>query len=204
MIALNDRVIAKVSNMPEKTNGGIILPTQNFQEGQAKINIGRVLAAGPGLTLRNGEVIKVPVKAGDVIVWEQYGALRFEILGPKIVCIRAEDIGAILDPSEYDEGWFEEFDGGQDAINDDAVSAYAKEQRDNQGKLPDLCECELLCQECGAKENIALPWKDSMGTVDDALLATQLCYKCNKPAYKVSKKILNSQIHVDGGTPRFH
>ena len=125
MIALNDRVIAKVSNMPEKTKGGIILPTQNFQEGQAKINIGKVLAAGPGLTLRNGEVIKVPVKAGDVIVWEQYGALRFEILGPKIVCIRAEDIGAILDSSEYDEGWFEEFDGGQDAINDDAVSAYA-------------------------------------------------------------------------------
>ncbi len=31
MIALNDRVIAKVSNMPEKTKGGIILPTQNFK-----------------------------------------------------------------------------------------------------------------------------------------------------------------------------
>ena len=80
MKALNDRVICRLCNMPDKTKGGILLPKQAFQDGEAKINMGRVISAGDGMVLRNGEIIPVKVKEGDVIVWEQFGALRMEIL----------------------------------------------------------------------------------------------------------------------------
>lgn len=203
MQALNDRVICKLSNMPEKTKGGVILPVQNFQDGEAKINIGKVLSAGDGLVLRNGEVIKVKVKPGDVIVWEQFGALRFEILGPRTVCIRSEDIGAVLDKGEYDDGWFEEFDGGQASQNKDATLEFKEKMDAVDTGRQDKCSCEIICNECGNKVDIELPWLDiNLASVDDSSLP--VCERCEKRAMKVSKKNINLTGHVSGGTPVFH
>ncbi len=203
MEALNDRVICKLANMPEKTKGGVLLPVQQFQDGEAKINIGKVLKAGPGMVLRNGEVIKVGVKEGDVVVWEQFGALRFEILGPHTVCVRSEDLGAVLSKDEYDDGWFEDFVEGQEKENKDAVIDFKKEMDAVDVALPDTCSCELICQECGVKSDKELPWLDkNLASVDDSNL--EPCWSCGKPAMKISKKNINLTGHVSGGTPKFH
>lgn len=196
MIAQNDRVIAKMANMPEKTTGGIYLPQQKFEDGKAKINIGIVLSAGPGMTLRTGEYVPVNVKKDDVIVWEQFGGLQFEILGPRTICIRAEDIGAVLDKSEYDLGWFDDYEEGTspDEIKQKAIDDFKTEERKSESKNVSGCDCELLCNECGNKMDIVLKWKDAF-TVDDSNLPA--CDNCKKPAMKVSKKNVTLQVNTE-------
>jgi chaperonin GroES len=188
MKALNDRVICKLANMPEKTKGGILLPDQAFKDGEAKINIGLVVSAGEGVTLHNGEKISVGVKKGDVIAWEQFGALRMEILGPKMVCVRSEDIGGQLEEGEYDMGWFEDFEGGQHSLVDKIVKdEQTKIITSQTGEVVKDCECETQCQECGLKDSIKLKVLDAtIGKVDDSNLPD--CRSCGKPSLKVTKK----------------
>lgn len=100
MQAINDRVIIRVGFMIE-SRGGIVLASETIDNGRIALNIGKVISCGQGVTLRTGEFIPVCVKEGDVIVWEQFGAIRFEVLGPDIVCVRSEDIGAVLKESEW-------------------------------------------------------------------------------------------------------
>lgn len=189
MKALNDRVICKLCNMPDKTKGGILLPKQAFQDGEAKINIGRVISAGDGMMLRNGEIIPVKVKEGDVIVWEQFGALRMEILGPRTVCVRSEDIGAILDKTEYDDGWFEDFEGGEHAENLEKtfenrkkILAVGEIERENK------CTCDVMCTKCGFEDQIKLDWIDKL-TVDESGMPK--CAKCFTNTMKITKKHMN-------------
>ena len=125
MKAMNDRVIARVGYMPEST-GGIILAATTMTDGQMKLNIGKVLAVGPGLTLRSGEFIPVGVKEGDIITWEQYGGIQYEVLGKNIVCIRSEDVGVILDrPDEYSHYLF----------TDEEIEAYRKQEQDKMEEI---------------------------------------------------------------------
>ncbi len=100
MRAINDRVIIRVGYMVESA-GKLVLASDTIDNGRIALNIGKVISAGEGVTLRTGELIPVKVKEGDVIVWEQFGAIRFEVLGPDVVCVRSEDIGAVLDETEY-------------------------------------------------------------------------------------------------------
>lgn len=194
MKALNDRVLVKLANMPEKTKGGVYLPTANFQDGQAKINIGKVLKAGDGMTLRNGEVVPVKVKEGDVVAWEQFGGLRFEILGPKIVCIRSEDIGAILEVGEYDDGWFEEFEGGQSKEHLDNIKKFKAEA------------VEAVLQ--NSKRKFKCPNNECK--VYDQIIEKEIvgpgfsnCEYCGSWLREEGEQ-RTAVVHVDGGTPRFH
>jgi chaperonin GroES len=200
MRALNDRVIVKMANMPEKTAGGILIPKGTIKDGEAKINIGKVISCGDGMVLRTGEVVACKVKAGDVIVWEQFGGIRFEILGPRFVCVRSEDIGGILDKSEYDEGWFEDFKEDYKTPTDIGRDKF-KEQMSEVVSKSDECNCELLCNECGNTQDVILKWRDEF-SVDDSNLPA--CDKCKKPALKVSKKEVRTTGIVAGGTPKFH
>ena len=101
MKATNDRIICKLAYMPESTSGKIILAQTTIDNGKTKLNIGKVLSVGPGMTLRTGEFIPNCVKEGDVVVWEQFGAIEFEVVGKDIVCTRSEDVGCILEESEW-------------------------------------------------------------------------------------------------------
>ncbi len=169
MKALNDRVIVKLGIMPERTQGGIDLPTVAVKDGQAKVNVGRVIAAGGGIQLRTGEFIPVNVKPGDVITWEQFGGILYEILGKNVVCVRAEDIGAVLEPSEY-AGW--EFD---DSIIQERQEKIQKElaEKKEQVKLiqyesdntrfdgtctNDLCEKNFMLQHIYGNEPKKCRW----------------------------------------------
>jgi chaperonin GroES len=66
---LADRVLVKRVQAVTKTAGGILLPDSNV----GKSNEGEVLAVGPGLTLRDGTVLKVPVAVGDKVLLPEFG-----------------------------------------------------------------------------------------------------------------------------------
>jgi co-chaperonin GroES (HSP10) len=187
MRALNDRVLVKMANMPEKTEGGIIMPDRVLRDGQAKINIGKVLAVGGGITLRTGEVIPVRARVGEVVVWEQYGGVLFEILGKGIMCIRSEDIGAILEPGEYQDTWFSDEVEAQNVQNN--LDAFEKQRK----KLREVVEtkCERICAECGFE-----------GSDEDHKNIWSICPKCEKESFKTKNPKMIG--HVSGGTPMFH
>jgi|SRR6185369_1262404 len=117
MIAVNDRVICRVAYMPESTSGKIILATSAVDNGKTKLNVGKVISAGPGILLRTGEWIPNIVKKDDVIVWESFGAIQFEVIGKDVVCTRSEDIGCVLEESEWK---------GKYMFDDAEIEAYEK------------------------------------------------------------------------------
>lgn len=119
MKAINDRVFCKVAFIGAQ--GKIVLASETIDNGKLKLNIGKVLSAGDGVTLRTGEVLPVKVKEGDVVIWEQFGAIHFEVLGPSVICVRAEDIGGILDEVDWK---------GKYMFDDVEIEAYKKKIED--------------------------------------------------------------------------
>ena len=66
---LHDKVLVKRTEEEETTAGGIVLPGSAAE----KPSQGEVIAVGPGKRQDNGELIAPDVKAGDLIIFGQYG-----------------------------------------------------------------------------------------------------------------------------------
>ena len=62
---LHDKVLVKRTDEEQTTPGGIVLPGSATE----KPSQGEVLAVGPGKALDNGKVQAVPVKKGDLVVF---------------------------------------------------------------------------------------------------------------------------------------
>ncbi|MDI7266978.1 MAG: co-chaperone GroES [Myxococcota bacterium] len=90
---LHDRVIVKRLEEEEKTKGGIIIP----DTAKEKPLEGRVVAAGNGKILENGEVRKLDVKAGDRILFGKYTGNEIKIDGEEHLILREDDILAVID-----------------------------------------------------------------------------------------------------------
>ncbi|ONK61487.1 uncharacterized protein A4U43_C08F30420 [Asparagus officinalis] len=71
--ALN-RVLVEKIVPPSKTTSGILLP-----EKTTKLNSGKVIAVGPGARSRDGNVIPVTVKEGDVVLLPEYGGTEVKL-----------------------------------------------------------------------------------------------------------------------------
>ncbi len=71
-----------------QTAGGILLPETNV----AKANEGEVLAVGPGLTTKDGTVIKVPLAVGDKVLLPDYGGTQIKIDNEEAVLFRSDEI----------------------------------------------------------------------------------------------------------------
>lgn len=109
MEAKNDRIICEIGIMPEKLQSGLYAPDAAVRDGQAKINVGRVLKFGPGFKLTTGEWVQgYDGQEGDVICWEQFSAVSYEILKKGLVCIRNSDVGCTLEKGEYEGYYFDQ------------------------------------------------------------------------------------------------
>lgn len=149
MKAINDRVIIRVGYVPE-SSGGIVLAQTTIDNGRLAFNVGKVIAAGPGVTLRTGEFIPVCVKKDDIVVWEQFGAVRFEVIGPGIVCVRAEDIGGILDEEEWKGKYLfepDEIEAHQKRLEDER-QAYLQKLRQEQAEMASLSVFKCMNKKC--------------------------------------------------------
>lgn len=90
---LDNRVLVRRLAAEEKLKGGIILPdTAKKKQEQAE-----VVALGAGKRDKNGTLIPMPVKVGDIILMEKYAGTEVTLNGEEFVILRADDIIAIVE-----------------------------------------------------------------------------------------------------------
>lgn len=92
---LNDFVLLELIPDADVTQGGIVLPTQRRRD--SLLIRGRVLEAGPGEVLENGDRSLVSVMAGDRVLFPAGHGESFEDDGRKLVMIRAAEIVAKIE-----------------------------------------------------------------------------------------------------------
>ena len=90
---LADRVVIEPLDEEASTSpGGIIIPDTAKEKPQA----GKVVAAGPGRTTDNGQLIKLDVKKGDKVVYSKYAGTEYTSGGVEYLILRESDILAII------------------------------------------------------------------------------------------------------------
>ena len=89
---LHDKVLVKRTEEEETTAGGIVLPGSAAE----KPSQGEVIAVGPGKRQDNGELIAPDVKAGDLVIFGQYGGNEVKIDGEEYLIISEGDIFGVI------------------------------------------------------------------------------------------------------------
>lgn len=90
---LGDRVLVRRLAAEEKLKGGILLPdTAKKKQEQAE-----VVAIGTGKKDKQGNLIPMPVKVGDIILMEKYSGQEVTLNDEEFVIVRAGDIIAIVE-----------------------------------------------------------------------------------------------------------
>jgi len=90
---LHDRVIVKRMEEERKTPGGIVIPDSATE----KPIRGKVLAAGKGKILENGQVRPLDVKVNDVVLFGKYSGTEVKVDGEELLVMREEDIMGIIE-----------------------------------------------------------------------------------------------------------
>ena len=90
---LGDRVIVKADEAEETTASGLYLA----RESKEKPQTGTVLAVGAGKLDKDGNLVPVPVKVGDKVIFGKYGGTEVTYDGEDVLILRADDIYAICE-----------------------------------------------------------------------------------------------------------
>ncbi len=90
---LHDRVLVKRLDEGETKIGGIIVPDTAKEKPQQ----GKVIAAGNGKLLENGQRAPIEVKAGDRILFGKYSGSEIKIEGEEYLIVREDEILGVLD-----------------------------------------------------------------------------------------------------------
>jgi chaperonin GroES len=89
---LADRVLVEPLEAAEKTAGGLYIP-DNAKEKPQK---GKIVAAGPGKTSDSGTLVKMEVKAGDVVLYGKYSGTEVTVDGKEYLIMRESDVLAVI------------------------------------------------------------------------------------------------------------
>ncbi|HEY5037518.1 MAG TPA: co-chaperone GroES [bacterium] len=90
---LHDRILVERVGEEEKTKTGIIIPDSAREKQQR----GKIVAAGKGRVNEKGEVLKLDVKEGDVILFEKYGGEDITIDGKEYVILKEEGVVGVIE-----------------------------------------------------------------------------------------------------------
>ena len=90
---LGDRVIVKQDEAEETTASGLFLA----MEAKEKPQSGTVLAVGEGKLDKDGNLVPVPVKEGDRVLYGKYGGTEVKVNGEEVMILRSEDIYAVFE-----------------------------------------------------------------------------------------------------------
>ncbi|NNM51577.1 MAG: co-chaperone GroES [Pseudomonadales bacterium] len=93
MRPLHDRVVIRRVDEEAKTAGGILLPGNAAE----KPSQGEVIAVGKGISLENGDLRSLDVKAGDKVLFGQYAGSTVKIDGQEYLIMKESEIFAILE-----------------------------------------------------------------------------------------------------------
>ena len=90
---LHDRVVVRRLDEETKSSGGIVLPDSATE----KPSQGEVLAVGPGKVLDNGDVRPLDLKAGDKVLFGQYGGSTVKVDGDELLILSESEIFGVLE-----------------------------------------------------------------------------------------------------------
>jgi chaperonin GroES len=90
---LYDRILIERVEEEEKTKTGIIIPDA-AREKQQK---GKVIKVGKGRVNEKGEVLKLDVKEGDIVLFEKYGGEDLKIDGKEYVVLKEESVVGVIE-----------------------------------------------------------------------------------------------------------
>lgn len=90
---LQDRVVVKRIEEPQKTKGGIIIP----DTAKEKPSEGEVVAVGNGRVTNDGKNIPMELKVGDKVLFSKYGGHELKIDGEEYIIMGQDDIYAIVE-----------------------------------------------------------------------------------------------------------
>lgn len=89
---LGNRVLLRRLEPEETLKGGIILP----DSAKKKQEQAEVIAIGPGKKDKDGKLVPMPVKTGDIVLMEKYTGQEVTIDDEEFVIVKADDLIAIV------------------------------------------------------------------------------------------------------------
>ena len=90
---LGNRVLLRKLEAEETLKGGIILPDSAKKQQESA----EVIAVGEGKKDKEGNLIPVPVKVGNIVLMEKYSGQEVTIDDELFVIARADDLIAIVE-----------------------------------------------------------------------------------------------------------
>ena len=90
---LGDRIVIKVIDDAEKTQGGILIPDSAKEKPQK----GEVVAVGPGKTLDSGNKEEMEVKIGDKVLYAKYSGTDVKVENVEYKILSVKDVLAIIE-----------------------------------------------------------------------------------------------------------
>jgi chaperonin GroES len=88
---LGDRVIVKQDEAEKTTSSGLYLASDSKE----KPTTGTVLAVGEGKVIEADEILPMPVKVGDKVIYGKYGGTEITVGGEDVLILRADDLYAV-------------------------------------------------------------------------------------------------------------
>ncbi|MGB5629845.1 MAG: co-chaperone GroES [Woeseiaceae bacterium] len=93
MRPLHDRVIVKRTEEERTSPGGIVIPDAAAE----KPIKGKVVAAGNGKILENGDIRPLDVKVGDQVLFGKYAGTEVKVDGEELLVMKEDDIMAVIE-----------------------------------------------------------------------------------------------------------
>ena len=90
---LGDRIVLKVIDDVQQTQGGIFIPDSAKEKPQK----GEVVAIGPGKTMDSGEREPLDVKVGDKVLYAKYAGTDVKMDGVEYKILSVKDVLAIIE-----------------------------------------------------------------------------------------------------------
>jgi len=90
---LHDRIVVRRLEEERKSAGGIVIPDSATE----KPVRGKIIYAGNGKILENGNVRPLAVKVGDEVLFGKYSGTEVKIDGEELLVMREEDIVGVVE-----------------------------------------------------------------------------------------------------------
>lgn len=90
---LDDRVLVKRVEVPNKTAGGLIVPDAL----RGKHNEATVIAVGPGYREKDGTITPLTLQVGDRVVLSDWSGSEVKLDGKDFIIYREDEILAVLE-----------------------------------------------------------------------------------------------------------
>jgi chaperonin GroES len=89
---LHDFVLIEPAEQETTLPSGLVIPDSAKEKPQR----GKIVAAGTGKTKDNGEVKKLAVKVGDLVLYKKWGGTELKVEGKDLLMMREDDIIAVI------------------------------------------------------------------------------------------------------------